>query len=336
MDHPHSPNAKSQDWPFIFEQRLGENTRSCADLSSESSCDTCDSTDEETATITEFPSSSTSKEKHFNTSSRSSSSLSNSTPICSDSEESADEIITSRGAAKLSSRQKLTSLDTISNSPTSCSSSSSVLSYSTSNYDSGSYRERPLTSISRFPPRISPREVDPEPRPTHRRGYPPIGNLPPYFPSSIKKIYIRDRNGGALKYKVSLSPPPLLFSKFHATPNCTVNHLTTRTQELHTLLSFHSTLSTIHHSKFISYLPAAHARFALHQILERHRPGKTIAPKFYQYRKRQFEKWDREALARWKKLERVQWGMEVLNETLGLNFRQERLLYRKRLGEMKW
>jgi hypothetical protein len=54
--------------------------------------------------------------------------------------------------------------------------------------------------------------------------------------------------------------------------------------------------------------------------------------KFCAYRKKQFEKWKKEALRRWKRLEKTHLGILILDETINLNFRQERMIYEKKLG----
>jgi hypothetical protein len=55
--------------------------------------------------------------------------------------------------------------------------------------------------------------------------------------------------------------------------------------------------------------------------------------KFHEYRKKQFENWKNKALGRWKRLEKTHLGILILDETINLNFRQERMIYEKKLGQ---
>jgi hypothetical protein len=57
-----------------------------------------------------------------------------------------------------------------------------------------------------------------------------------------------------------------------------------------------------------------------------------MTKRYHEYRKKQFETWKKEALRRWKRLEKTHLGILILDETINLNFRQERMIYEKKLG----
>jgi hypothetical protein len=57
-----------------------------------------------------------------------------------------------------------------------------------------------------------------------------------------------------------------------------------------------------------------------------------MTKRFHEYRKKQFETWKKKALRRWKRLEKTHLGILILDETINLNFRQERMIYEKKLG----
>ena len=57
-----------------------------------------------------------------------------------------------------------------------------------------------------------------------------------------------------------------------------------------------------------------------------------MTKRYHEYRKKQFQMWKKEALRRWKRLEKTHLGILMLDETINLNFRQERMIYEKKLG----
>ena len=57
-----------------------------------------------------------------------------------------------------------------------------------------------------------------------------------------------------------------------------------------------------------------------------------MTKKFYKYREKQFNQWKVEALKRWKTLEKTHRGCLILDETININFMQERMIYEKKLG----
>jgi hypothetical protein len=65
--------------------------------------------------------------------------------------------------------------------------------------------------------------------------------------------------------------------------------------------------------------------------------SKPFTKAFYEYRKSQYATWKRKALKSWQRLEKLHLGMRVLDEAIDINFRQERMVYEKKLGGgLKW
>jgi hypothetical protein len=63
--------------------------------------------------------------------------------------------------------------------------------------------------------------------------------------------------------------------------------------------------------------------------------GKPLYTKpFFEFRKKQYENAKIEALRLWKRLEKLHLGLKVLDEAIDVNFRQERIIYKKMLDRM--
>ena len=49
-------------------------------------------------------------------------------------------------------------------------------------------------------------------------------------------------------------------------------------------------------------------------------------------RNKQYKVWKEKALKSWERLEKTHLGVSILDETININFRQERIIYEKNLG----
>lgn len=85
-----------------------------------------------------------------------------------------------------------------------------------------------------------------------------------------------------------------------------------------------------HRRKWKKYIKAGKAWWALHQIRQ-HLKLRPLTNAFYRYRKEQSRKWKEEALKLWKPVEKYHRGILILNETININFRQERIIHAKHL-----
>jgi hypothetical protein len=104
-------------------------------------------------------------------------------------------------------------------------------------------------------------------------------------------------------------------------------------QELNEITRYRSVLEDIRRRKWRKYIEAGEARWKLQQLLHRLRVRSwTMTKRYHEYRKKQFETWKKKALRRWKRLEKTHLGILILDETINLNFRQERMIYEKKLG----
>ncbi|CAL3968319.1 unnamed protein product [Diplocarpon coronariae] len=137
--------------------------------------------------------------------------------------------------------------------------------------------------------------------PVRHVGFPSPDELPKWFPKSIKKMYEVDRHGGALTFK-----------------------------ELNQITRFRFALSPILRRKWRTYLAAGEARFKLQNAVRRLRV-RAPTRAFYEFRQQQYRDWKAKALRAWRKLEKTHLGVVVLDATIGINFRQERMIYEKRL-----
>ncbi len=147
-------------------------------------------------------------------------------------------------------------------------------------------------------------------------GFPPVEELPSWFPENIKHMYGVDRHGGALSYKVS--SPSALRTEIH------------HPQELNEITRYRAALEIIYRRKWRKYIKAGDTRWKLQQAL-RHLKVRPLTKAFYKYRKEQFRTWKARALKLWKKLEKTHRGILILEETININFRQERILHEKHL-----
>jgi len=137
--------------------------------------------------------------------------------------------------------------------------------------------------------------------PKRHVGFPPPEELPRWFPENIKDIYLVDRHGGSLSFK-----------------------------ELHAITRYRGLVEIIRRRKWKQYLKAGEARWKLQKVLRRLKSSpKTKA--FYEYRKKQYDLWKDKALRTWKELEKIHRGVLILDETININFRQERMIYDKKL-----
>ncbi|KAH7333062.1 hypothetical protein BKA65DRAFT_596682 [Rhexocercosporidium sp. MPI-PUGE-AT-0058] len=139
-------------------------------------------------------------------------------------------------------------------------------------------------------------------KPKRHAGFPPSEDLPGWFPSHIKEIYRVDRHGGALSFK-----------------------------ELNEITQYRTALEIIRRQKWTTYIEAGEARWKLQKILRRLRI-RPLTKAFYQYRNKQYKVWKEKALKSWKRLEKTHLGVCILDETININFRQERIIYEKKLG----
>lgn len=128
-------------------------------------------------------------------------------------------------------------------------------------------------------------------------GFPPFEELPVWFPENIKHMYGVDRHGGALSYK-----------------------------ELNEITRYRAALEIIYRRKWRKYIKAGDARWKLQKAL-RHLKVRPLTKAFYKYRKEQFRTWKARALKLWKKLEKTHRGILILEETININFRQERIMH---------
>ncbi|KAI9050255.1 hypothetical protein LZ554_005423 [Drepanopeziza brunnea f. sp. 'monogermtubi'] len=143
-------------------------------------------------------------------------------------------------------------------------------------------------------------QVFPEPM-THP-GFPPAEELPKWFPENIKNIYQVDRHGGALSFK-----------------------------ELNEITRYRAALEIILRRRWKTYLEAGEARFKLQKLVRRLRV-QPVTEAYFKYRNKQYKTWKGKALASWKRLEKMHSGVLILDATININFRQERIIYEKELG----
>jgi hypothetical protein len=148
-------------------------------------------------------------------------------------------------------------------------------------------------------------------------GFPPVEELPEWFPENIKEMYRVDRHGGSLSYKESSLSIPILTS----------NNL----QELNEITRYRAALEIIYRRKWRKYIKAGRARWQLQQALH-HLKCRPLTKAFYKYRKEQFRYWKAKGLRLWKRLEKTHRGFLILEETININFRQERIIHEKKLG----
>lgn len=147
-------------------------------------------------------------------------------------------------------------------------------------------------------------------------GFPPVEELPEWFPENIKQMYRVDRHGGALSYQVSVLRLPTTTSN--------------RFQELDEITRYRAALEIIYRRKWREYIKAGKARWQLQQALH-HLKCRPLTKPFYKYRKEQFRTWKAKALKLWKRLEKTHRGILILQETININFRQERMIHEKHL-----
>ncbi|KUJ13649.1 uncharacterized protein LY89DRAFT_144487 [Mollisia scopiformis] len=134
-----------------------------------------------------------------------------------------------------------------------------------------------------------------------QNGFPSVKELPSWFPKNIKKIYRVERHGGALSFK-----------------------------ELNLITRYRNLVEIIHRRTWKRYLKAGKARWQLQKVIGRH-TSRSLTKAFFEHRKKQFTAWKTKALRAWKKLEKVHRGTLILDETININFRQERMIYAKKL-----
>ncbi|KAJ5040223.1 uncharacterized protein L3040_005885 [Drepanopeziza brunnea f. sp. 'multigermtubi'] len=140
------------------------------------------------------------------------------------------------------------------------------------------------------------------PEPTTHPGFPPAEELPKWFPENIKNIYQVDRHGGALSFK-----------------------------ELNEITRYRAALEIILRRRWKTYLEAGEARFKLQKLVRRLR-ARPVTEAYFKYRNKQYKTWKGKALASWKRLEKMHSGVLILDATININFRQERIIYEKELG----
>jgi len=97
------------------------------------------------------------------------------------------------------------------------------------------------------------------------------------------------------------------------------------------MTKYRDAMERVKRRRWKKYIRAGHKRWH-YQREERNMRGVAHrSPKRYARHKALHEKWDKKAFKRWQRLERLHLGLRVLDETIDLNFRQERLIYEFRL-----
>lgn len=107
---------------------------------------------------------------------------------------------------------------------------------------------------------------------------------------------------------------------------CSV-HLADLVEELNDITRYRALLEIVHRRKWKKYLKAGEGRWKLQKVLRR----RTLTKAFYKYRKHQYRLWKEKALRTWKKLEKLHQGTTILEDTININFSQERMIYAKEL-----
>tara|TARA_R110002060_G_scaffold24857_1_gene33847 strand:- start:530 stop:868 length:339 start_codon:yes stop_codon:yes gene_type:complete len=102
-------------------------------------------------------------------------------------------------------------------------------------------------------------------------------------------------------------------------------------QELNEITRYRAALERIRRQKWNTYIQAGEARWKLQKILRRLRI-RPLTKAFYEYRNKQYKVWKEKALKSWERLEKTHLGVSILDETININFRQERIIYEKNLG----
>jgi hypothetical protein len=101
-------------------------------------------------------------------------------------------------------------------------------------------------------------------------------------------------------------------------------------QELNEITRYRAALEIIYRRKWREYIKAGDARWKLQQALH-HLKCRPLTKPFYKYRKEQFRAWKAKALKLWRRLEERHRGLLILEETININFRQERMIHEKHL-----
>jgi hypothetical protein len=86
--------------------------------------------------------------------------------------------------------------------------------------------------------------------------------------------------------------------------------------------------------KWKKYIEAGKARWNLQQVQHKLRVCPSTK-EFYNYRKKQYRYWKREALHRWKGLEKVHRGVVFLDKKINSNFSMERMIYKESLDGVR-
>jgi hypothetical protein len=147
-------------------------------------------------------------------------------------------------------------------------------------------------------------------------GFPLVEELPDWFPENINQIYRVDRHGGSLSYKARCSQLS--------------NIIANRIQELDEITRYRAALEIIYRRKWRKYIEAGRARWQLQQAIH-HLKCRPLTKAFYNYRKEQFKTWKATGLRLWKRLEKTHRGILILDGTININFRQERVIHEKNL-----
>ncbi|PMD32292.1 hypothetical protein L207DRAFT_590586 [Hyaloscypha variabilis F] len=103
-------------------------------------------------------------------------------------------------------------------------------------------------------------------------------------------------------------------------------------EELNEITRYRAALEIIYRRKWREYNKAGNARWKLQQVLH-HLKRRPLTKPFYKYRKEQFREWKAKALKLWKRLEKTHRGILILDSTININFRQERMIHEKHLKE---
>ena len=103
-------------------------------------------------------------------------------------------------------------------------------------------------------------------------------------------------------------------------------------QELDRLTKYRNAMERVKRIKWKKYLEEGKTRWQLQRYIRRMRPVAKEIPRLIEYRNVQLQRSDEMALKRWKRLEKLHLGLRVLDEAIDLNFRQERIIFEKKLG----
>jgi hypothetical protein len=110
--------------------------------------------------------------------------------------------------------------------------------------------------------------------------------------------------------------------------------LAKRNQELNILTQYRAAMEFVRRRQWSSYINAGRAKYQLQKEIRKLKVRvvhQSIGTKFFDHRMALYETWKEKAYRAWEKLEKIQVAMKVLDEAIHINFRQETMIYHKRL-----